>query len=64
MTNNLNAIRERGFNALKNELGPSGMVIFIRQFENCNGDYTEERNMMHKDLSIDDIVADIKKRNK
>ena len=62
MTYDLSEIREKGFNALKKELGSSGMAIFIRQFENGRGNYTEERDELFKDLTIDDIVADIKKR--
>jgi len=62
MTSNLSAIRERGFSALTKELGPSGMAIFIRQFDNGSGNYTEERDELLKNLTIDDIVASIKKR--
>ena len=62
MIDNLSAIRERGFNALTKELGPSGMAIFIRQFENGSGDYTAEREQLFENLTIDDIVAVIKKR--
>jgi len=62
MIDNLSAIRERGFNALTKELGPSGMAIFIRQFENGSGDYTAERERLFENLTIDDIVAGIKKR--
>ena len=62
MTNDLKELRERGFDALTKELGPSGMAIFVRQFEKGDGDYTEERARLQKDLSIDDIVSRIKKR--
>ena len=62
MTSDVSAIRERGFNALTKELGPSGMAIFIRQFDNGSGNYTEEREELLKDISIDDIVASIKNR--
>ena len=62
MNSDLTTIRERGFNALTKELGSSGMAIFMRQFENGNGDYTAEREELLKDLTIDDIVASIKKR--
>ena len=34
----------------------------IRQFENGKGNYTEERDELFKDLSIDDIVASIKRQ--
>ena len=62
MINNISVIREKGFKALTKELGASGMAIFIRQFENGRGDYTKEREETQKDVSIDDIVASIKKR--
>jgi len=62
MNSDLNAIRERGFDALARELGVTGMAIFIRQFENGSGDYTEEREESLKGVSIDDIVSSIRKR--
>ena len=62
MINNISVIREKGFKALTKELGASGMAIFIRQFENGIGDYTKEREETLKDVSIDDIVASMKKR--
>ena len=62
MTSDLSTIREKGFNALTKELGPSGMAIFIRQFEGGSGNYTEEREELLKNLTVDDIVSSIKKR--
>ena len=62
MASNLSAIREKGFNALAKELGLSDMAVFLRQFENGSGDYTEEREELLKDLTIDDIVASINRR--
>jgi len=62
MLSDLTTIREKGFNALTRELGPSGMAIFIRQFENGSGNYTDEREELLKDVTIDDIVSSIKKR--
>jgi len=62
MISDLSVIRERGFNALAKELGPSGMAIFMRQFDNGSGNYTEEREELLKDVTIDDIVASIKNR--
>ena len=62
MISDMNVIREKGFDALTKELGPSGMAIFIRQFDNGSGNYTEEREELHKDVTIDDIVASIKRR--
>ena len=62
MTSNLAVIRKRGFDVLTRELGPSGMALFIRQFDNGSGNYTEEREDLLKDVTLDDIVASIKKR--
>ena len=64
MISDLKAIREKGFNVLTKELGSYGMAIFIRQFENGSGDYTEEREKLLKDLSVDDIVSSIKARKR
>lgn len=62
MIDNLTLIREKGFHALSKELGATGMAIFIRQLENGSGNYTEEREDLQKDITIDDIVARIKTR--
>jgi len=62
MNNDLKTIRERGFNALTKELGSSGMAIFIRQLENGSGNYTEEREELLKDLTVEDIIISIKRR--
>ena len=62
MTRDFIAIREKGINALTKELGPSGMAVFMSQFDNGSGNYTEEREELFKNLTIDDIVASIKKR--
>jgi len=62
MINDISVIREKGFKVLTKELGASGMAIFIRQFETGSGNYTEEREEILKDISIDDIVSSIKKR--
>ena len=62
MIYNISDIREKGFNALTKELGSTGMAIFIRQFENGKGNYSEERDKLFEDLTIDNIVDSIKKR--
>jgi len=62
MISDLPTIRERGLNALAKELGPSGMAIFMRQFESGSENYTEQREELLKDISIDDIALSIKNR--
>ena len=61
MTNNFALIRQEGLKALSNKLGAAGTVIFIRQFENGYGDYTEERESKLKDVTLNDIVLSIMK---
>jgi len=39
----LDEIRNAGIRALARELGPTGMVRFLQQFETGDGDYTAER---------------------
>jgi len=62
MNANLSVIREKGLRVLKKELGPAGMVYFIRQFYSGSGNYTEERRAMQKSISINEIADRIKKR--
>ena len=62
MTSDLTTIRERGFNALTRELGPSGTAQFIRHFDMGSGNYTEEREELLRNVTLDDIVASIRKR--
>jgi len=49
---------------LKKELGPAGMVYFVRQFSSGSGNYTEERRSLQKAVSIKDIADRIKKRRR
>lgn len=64
MTSNADmlAIRKQGYKILVDGLGGSGAVNFLRQIENGSGDYTSEREKMQEDVTIDEIVARIKKR--
>lgn len=40
----LEHIRLNGLNALARELGPTGMIRFLQQFETGHGDYSRERH--------------------
>jgi len=62
MNADLSTIRERGLKVLKKELGPAGMVYFVRQFSSGSGNYTEERRSLQKAISIEEIADRIKKR--
>ena len=63
MIGNPNAIRNEGFKILTQGLGAAGTVVFLRQFENGVGNYTEERKSIIEENSIDVIAERIKKRN-
>jgi hypothetical protein len=52
--NSLIEIRRVGLQALKDALGPVGMVKFIQQYENGYGDYTKEK-YEQPDLAIEEI---------
>jgi hypothetical protein len=51
----LNEIRAKGFAALARELGPTGYVRFLQQFQLGSGDYTSERQQAIANLSLDQI---------
>lgn len=54
--NNPMEIRTVGMQALKEALGPVGMVRFIQQYDLGHGNYTEEKQN-ELDLNIDEIEA-------
>jgi hypothetical protein len=60
----LNEIRRRGLQALRRELGQTGMIRFMQQFETGSGDYARERHAWVDETSLDDIcAAATRKRN-
>jgi len=63
MIGNLNVIRTEGYRALTRELGVAGAVVFLRQLENGRGNYTEDRQTMLDENSVDMIAERIRKRN-
>ena len=61
MSNNtLAEIRMKGWEALIKELGYSGATKFILQFETGEGDYTKERQKFLKNVSLENILTEIK----
>ena len=51
----LSEIRRRGSEALVKELGPSGYLRFITQFDRGEGDYTRDRNQWLANISLDEL---------
>ncbi len=61
MGTTLAEIKTKGWKALVKELGYSGATKFILFYETGEGDYTKERKKIFKDITMDDIVKEIKK---
>jgi hypothetical protein len=57
-------IRKLGLEVLVKTLGPVRMVRFLQQFETGVGDYTKQRARWLKDIDIEVIVKEIKRRRK
>ena len=54
-------VRKAGMSALKKELGTVGATYFIRQFDSGYGDYTVEREKLLKDITLDEIIKNVRK---
>jgi len=55
-------LRRQGLAALRKELGYVDMVRFLHQFDGGNGDYTKERHQWQDELTVADLVMQIKER--
>ena len=55
-------IRLRGLEVLSRELGPSGLIRFLQQFEIGRGDYSKERHTLLADCTVDELVEELKQR--
>ena len=64
MIQNFNTIRKEGFEVLSRELGVANTAIFLRQLESGCGNYTEEKQSILAENSIDEIALRIKNRKK
>lgn len=53
-------IRTVGMRALSRELGATGLVRFLQQFEMGHGDYTAERHDWLDPYTVQDIVQQIR----
>lgn len=52
----LNQITQQAIEMLSKEIGVANTVRFINQFSTGYGNYTEERENLFKDLTLDDIL--------
>lgn len=57
-------ITQRGTNALVNEIGVVDTIRFLNQFRAGSGNYTMDRDKLFDDLSVKDIIKEIKAQRK
>lgn len=57
-------INQQAIRLLYQELGAVDAVRFLKQFTQGYGDYTEERETLFANKSLEDIVGEIEKRRK
>jgi hypothetical protein len=60
-TKPLSEITRQAIDLLSKEMGIVDTVRFLNQFTTGYGNYTEERESLFKDLTLDDILATVKK---
>ena len=56
----LSEITKQAIDLLAKELGVVDTVRFLNQFTTGYGDYTQEREALFKDLTLDEILAAMK----
>ena len=64
MGTTLSEIKIKGWEALVKELGHAGATKFILLYESGEGDYTRSRKELLKDLTIEEIIREIKSKKK
>lgn len=55
-------IYKHGYKVLLRELGVMNFIRFIQQFEEGEGNYTEERHRWLGNYTVDQVVQEIRKR--
>ena len=56
----LEKIRQEGLKALKDKLGPIGMIKFIQMYSDGEGDYTKERRKKLAEVKEEDLKEYLK----
>ncbi len=57
-------VNQQAINLLYKELGVIDAVRFLKQFTQGYGNYTQERDVLFANKSLEDIVSEIEKRRK
>lgn len=63
-TKPLAEVTQEAIRILCKEMGLVNTVRFVNQFTVGYGNYTEEREQLFADLSLDDIIAQIRRRKR
>ena len=61
-TKELEVIRQKSLKAIKEAVGPVGLIKFIQMYSNGEGDYTYERREKIQKLKREDFHAFLKER--
>ena len=59
-----NELQERGFRALADALGWANAVRFLRQYDPGSGNYTQERQSLLPDETLEALTAEIERIQK
>lgn len=60
-TKPLTQVNQEAIEILYREMGVVNAVRFLNQFTTGYGDYTAERDTLFADVTLDEIIADIKR---
>ncbi|QDV92204.1 hypothetical protein RAS2_33180 [Phycisphaerae bacterium RAS2] len=52
-------LKKAGLEALRERLGPAGMIRFLQEFSSGSGDYTRDRAAWLDELTLDQLVEKI-----
>jgi hypothetical protein len=59
-TKNLSEITQQAIDVLFKEVGVANTIRFLNQFSTGYGNYTEERENLFEDLTLNEILAQLK----
>jgi hypothetical protein len=54
-------VTERAIRILSREMGVADTMRFLNQYATGSGNYTDEREALFKDLSLDDMLSEIRR---
>ncbi|MFM6132466.1 MAG: hypothetical protein ACKPBV_27735 [Sphaerospermopsis kisseleviana] len=61
-TKNLSEITQQSIEVLFKEVGIANTIRFLNQFSTGYGNYTEERENLLEDLTLNEVLAQLKNR--